>query len=801
MDALPAQIDNWFATRGWQMHPHQRAMLRATSPAQVLIAPTGAGKTLSGFLPSLVDLIHAPKQGLHTLYISPLKALAADIRRNLQIPVAEMGLDIRIEDRTGDTSAHMRRRQRADPPQILLTTPESLALLLSYPDADKIFASVKRVILDEIHALIDSKRGDQLMLCLVRLARLSPQMTRVGLSATVKDPSQIAAYLAPDSGAEIITAPQGPAPDIAILEADIPPPWAGGGGRYGVQAVYDQIKRHRATLIFHNTRANAELFFHELWQANEDTLPIGIHHGALSREARAKVEAAMSEGSLRAIVCTGSLDLGIDWGDVDLVIQIGAPKEVKRLVQRIGRAGHHFDLASKARILPANRFEYLECQAALEAVRDGGLEDDPIRQGGLDVLCQHILICACAGPIAPDDLYAEITSAAPYVGVTRAEFDRALEFCATGGYALRAYDRWQRLVTRPDGTLALRDPRSAARIRQNIGTIIETDRLKVRMAKRRGGAPLGEVEENFAAQLRQGDSFLIGGQIVRYEGMRELVVEVSPSPQKRPKIATFMGTKFATSLQLSDRILARLESGDWSGFPAHIADWLDHQTRLSRLPQRDRLLVETYPHEGRAHLCVHGFAGRNAQQTLGLVLTHRMDQLGLAPMGFVANDYATLIWGLDPIADPRPLFAPDLLRAAFEGWLSENAVMKRSFKAVALISGLIERSVNGTKKTGRQAVFSSDILYDTLRKYDRDHILLEMTRRDALRGLVDFGRIDEMLARVGGRIDHIALPRVSPFAAPLLLEAGRIPVHGSADQRLLEEEAAKFLPQAALGHR
>ncbi len=783
------------------MHPHQRAMLRAISPAQVLIAPTGAGKTLSGFLPSLVDLIHAPKQGLHTLYISPLKALAADIRRNLQIPVAEMGLDIRIEDRTGDTSAHMRRRQRADPPQILLTTPESLALLLSYPDADKIFASVKRVILDEIHALIDSKRGDQLMLCLARLARLSPQMTRVGLSATVKDPSQIAAYLAPDSGAEIITAPQGPAPDIAILEADIPPPWAGGGGRYGVQAVYDQIKRHRATLIFHNTRANAELFFHELWQANEDTLPIGIHHGALSGEARAKVEAAMSEGSLRAIVCTGSLDLGIDWGDVDLVIQIGAPKEVKRLVQRIGRAGHRFDLASKARILPANRFEYLECQAALEAVRDGGLEDDPIRQGGLDVLCQHILICACAGPIAPDDLYAEITSAAPYAGVTRAEFDRALEFCATGGYALRAYDRWQRLVTRPDGTLALRDPRSAARIRQNIGTIIETDRLKVRMAKRRGGAPLGEVEENFAAQLRQGDSFLIGGQIVRYEGMRELVVEVSPSPQKRPKIATFMGTKFATSLQLSDRILARLESGDWSGLPAHIADWLDHQTRLSRLPQRDRLLVETYPHEGRAHLCVHGFAGRNAQQTLGLVLTHRMDQLGLAPMGFVANDYATLIWGLDPIADPRPLFAPDLLRAAFEGWLSENAVMKRSFKAVALISGLIERSVNGTKKTGRQAVFSSDILYDTLRKYDSDHILLEMTRRDALRGLVDFGRIDEMLARVGGRIDHIALPRVSPFSAPLLLEAGRIPVHGSADQRLLEEEAAKFLPQAALGHR
>ncbi len=800
MDRLPPQIFDWFTARGWQPHPHQMAMLAATTRAQVLIAPTGAGKTLAGFLPTFADLIEAPQQGLHTLYISPLKALAADIRRNLEVPVAEMGLSIRIEDRTGDTSAHTRRRQRIDPPQILLTTPESLALLLSYPEAERLFSGVKRVILDEIHALIDSKRGDQLMLCLARLACLSPQMTRVGLSATVNDPSQIAAYLAPDGGAEIIIAPHGPAPDIAILDADIPPPWAGGGGRYGVQAVYDQIKRHRATLIFHNTRANAELFFHELWQVNEDRLPIGIHHGALSREARAKVEAAMSEGSLRAIVCTGSLDLGIDWGDVDLVIQIGAPKEVKRLVQRIGRAGHRFDLSSKARILPANRFEYLECQAALEAVRDGGLEDDPIRPGGLDVLCQHILICACAGPIAPDNLFAEITTAAPYAGVTRAEFDRTLDFCATGGYALRAYDRWQRLIARADGTLALRDPRAAARIRQNIGTIIETDRLKVRMAKRRGGAPLGEVEENFAAQLRQGDSFLIGGQIVRYEGMRELVVEVSPSPQKRPKIATFMGVKFATSLQLSDRILARLQSGDWSGLPLHIGEWLDHQARLSRLPQRDRLLVETYPHEGRAHLCVHGFAGRNAQQTLGLVLTHRMDQMGLAPMGFVANDYATLIWGLDSINDPRPLFAGDLLRAAFDGWLSGNAVMKRSFKAVALISGLIERSVNGAKKTGRQAAFSSDILYDTLRKYDPDHILLEMTRRDALRGLVDFGRIEEMLARVGDRIDHVALSHVSPFAAPLLLEAGRIPGAWCRRSTLKLEEEVATSPQAALGH-
>jgi ATP-dependent Lhr-like helicase len=796
--SLPPQFDAWFASRGWALHPHQAAMLdRAADPALLLIAPTGGGKTLAGFLPSLVELSDGAHQGLHTLYISPLKALAADIKRNLRRPVEEMGLPIRIEDRTGDTSYTQKRRQRADPPQILLTTPESLALLTSYEDAPRIFAGLSRVIVDEIHALAESKRGDQLMLALSRLQRLAPGLRRVGLSATVDDPPAIAAMLArhPDP-CPILLADPGPAPDVAMLQTDAPPPWAGGGAAYAIPAVLAAVKQHKTTLIFHNTRAQAEIFFHNLWLANHDDLPIGIHHGSLAREQREKVEAAMVAGQLRAIVCTGSLDLGIDWGDVDLVIQIGAPKNVKRLVQRIGRANHRYNAPSKALLVPANRFEVVECIAALDALRANDLDGEAKGPGPRDVLCQHILIRACAGPFTADDLFDEVRSTGAYAGLARADFEACLDFCATGGYALRAYDRWKRLILGADGQWRLRDPRAAQRIRMNIGTIQDTDTLKVRM--KGNFKPLGEVEEAFAATLTQGDTFLIGGQIVRYEGLREMTVEVTRDATKTPKIATFMGTKFANSIRLSERILDIFARGDWSALPQHTADWLRLQQSQSKLPEADRILCETFPHDGRQHLCVYGFAGRNAMQTLGMLLTQRMEELALHPLGFVATDYATLIWGLDPVLDPAPLFrAPDL-RAGFETWLSGNAVMKRTFRGAATIAGLIERNLPQARKTGRQATFSSDILYDTLARYDPDHLMLQITREEALRGLVDFGRIEDMLARTAGRVDHRALDHVTPLAMPLFLEQGRIALAGQGREKLIEDQAAQLMQAAGL---
>ena len=797
MAPLPAPLSNWFANRGWSPHPHQIDMLaRADDPALLLIAPTGGGKTLAGFLPSLAELADGTHKGLHTLYISPLKALAADIKRNLTTPVLEMGLPIRIDDRTGDTSQTRKKAQRADPPHILLTTPESLALLISYPDAPHIFEGLQRVIVDEIHALADSKRGDQLLLALSRVQSLAPGLRRVGLSATVDDPGAIASLLArhPDP-CGILKADPGPDPQIDMLETAASPPWSGGGAAYAIPTVLEQVKAHKTTLIFHNTRAQAEIFFHNLWLANEDGLPVGIHHGSLDRAQREKVEAAMVRGDLRAIVCTGSLDLGLDWGDVDLVIQVGAPKNVKRLIQRIGRANHRYNAPSKALLVPANRFEVVECRAALEAARAHDLDGAPRGPGPLDVLCQHILIAAASGPFTDDQLFSEIITAGPYAHLAREDFDACLDFVATGGYAFRAYDRWQRLISR-DGKWQLRDPRAAARIRMNIGTIQDSDLLKVRMRGR--GPALGEVEEGFAASLSQGDTFLIGGKIVRYEGLREMTVEVSRDPGRKPKVAVFSGTKFSTSTQLSQRILRFLQQEDWPELPGHTRDWLHLQRRMSHLPEPDRLLVESFPHDGREHICAYGFAGRNAQQTLGLLLTKRMEDLGLAPMGFVSTDYATLIWGLDPVHDAAPLFDLAALRAGLDTWLAGNAVMKRTFRGVATIAGLIERNLAGQRKTGRQATFSSDILYDTLMKYDPDHLLLQVTRDEAMRGLVDFARIEELSERVGGRIDTVRLDRVTPLSAPLFLEVGKVPVKGTAEERLLKEETERLMRAAGL---
>lgn len=800
MRDLPAAFHNWFTAKGWSIHPHQKAMLeRAGDPATLLIAPTGGGKTMAGFLPTLADLADGSHDGLHTLYVSPLKALAADIKRNLRTPVEDMGLPIRIDDRTGDTPQSRKKRQRTDPPHILLTTPESLALLTSYDDAARTFKGLKRVVVDEIHALAESKRGDQLMLALAQLQALCPDLRRVGLSATVEDPEAIAHFLArhPDP-CPILIADPGPAPDIQMLKTDEAPPWAGGGAAYAIPAVMERIKAHRTTLIFHNTRAQAEIFFHNLWLANEEALPIGIHHGSLDRVQRERVEGAMVRGELRAIVCTGSLDLGIDWGDVDLVIQIGAPKNVKRLVQRIGRANHRYNAPSKALLVPANRFEVVECRAALEAVEAGDLDGEPRGSGPRDVLCQHILIAACAGPFDADALYAQMTAAGAYAGLSRAEFGACLDFCATGGYALKAYDQWQRLLQRPDGLWQLRDPRAAARIRMNLGTIQDSDTLKVRLRRSRGGKPLGEVEEAFAASLTPGDTFLIGGQTVRYEGLREMTVEVTRQPGRKPKIATFSGTKFATSTQLSARILRLLKQDDWPELPAHTADWLRLQREVSQMPRAGRLLIESFPHDGREHACIYGFAGRNAQQTLGLLITKRMEELGLDPLGFVSTDYATLIWGLEAISDPAPLFDLDALRDGLEGWLAGNTVMKRAFRGVATIAGLIERNSGGQRKSGRQATFSSDILYDTLRKYDPGHLMLDITREEALRGLVDFGRIEEMLSRIEGRIDLVRLPRITPLAAPLLLEVGKVPVKGAGIEKLMQQEAEALMQASGL---
>lgn len=798
--ALPQKFQNWIKKRNWALHTHQIDVLtNSDRKAQLLIAPTGSGKTLSGFLPTLIELDRVNFSGLHTVYVSPLKALAADIKRNLMIPIEEMGLNIKVEDRTGDTTAKTKRRQRIDPPQILLTTPESLALLISFPEANALFANLERIIIDEIHALVENKRGHQLLLAISRLQSISKNLRKLALSATVDRPQEIAGFISEnDNNCPIIFAEPGPDPNISMLQTTASPPWSGAGATYAVPDVLEQISKHKTTLIFHNTRAQAEIFFHNLWLNNQDNLPVAIHHGSLDLAQRKRVEAAITKGELRAVVCTGTLDLGIDWNEVDLVIQVGAPKNIKRLVQRIGRANHTYNTPSKAIIVPANKFEIVECQAALEAVRDKDLDGEPIASGSLDVLCQHILLVACSGKILPAKLFEEIKQIGAYKNLTHEEFKECMGFCIDGGYALKRYEQWHRLKLDHSGNLILRDPRIANKIRMNVGTIQDTETLKVRTHRRSGGKPLGEIEEAFAASLTKGDTFLIGGNIVRFESLREMIVEVTHNANKQPKIATFMGTKFATSTKLSDRILDSFENQSWKDLPADTVNWLNKQKEFSQLPVRNSLLIETFFRKSRHYLVVYGFAGRNANQTLGLILSKKLEELNLAPLGFVANDYATLIWGLEKVENPIQLFKFSEIELGLDKWFSGNALMKRTFKAVASISGLIDRNLPGLRKSGRQTTFSSDILYDTLVKYDPTHLLLKITKDEAMKGLIDFSRIEEMFKRVDDNIIHKNLPHVSPLAAPMLLEVGTIPIEGQARELLLKNEANSLMKEAGL---
>ena len=894
---LPDIFLRWFVSRGWLPREHQLALLEKAREdrSALLIAPTGAGKTLAGFLPTLVELseesrrssplpprsggegsgvggnsnrtsaqidietvklpptpdleseLRSPRippraaragggengrgvtrsRGLHTLYISPLKALAVDIARNLETPIAEMGLPIKVETRTGDTPVSRRQRQRRYPPDILLTTPEQLALLLSSDDAPFLFSQLRRIVLDELHALVTSKRGDLLSLGLARLWRLAPQLRAIGLSATVAEPENLSRFLVPQlngerQSADIVVAGGAAAPEVEMLDTRERLPWAGHTARHALGEIYDLIRRNKTTLVFVNTRSQAEMLFQDLWRMNDDGLAIALHHGSLDVAQRRKVEDAMAAGRLRGVVCTSSLDLGVDWGDVDLVINVGAPKGASRLMQRIGRANHRIDEASRAVLVPANRFEVLECRVAIDAVAENAQDTPPLRTGGLDVLAQHVLGCACGEAFSADALYEEVLTAAPYAELSRIDFDDVVDFVATGGYALKTYERFARIKQDKNGRWRVANPKVRQSYRLNVGTIVEEAMLKVRLVRSRGGGGkgnekgstgaiarggrmLGEIEEYFIEGLSVGDTFVFGGEVVRYEQMSEDQVYVSRANDSDPKVPSYMGGKFPLSTYLAERVRKLLaDKRAWGGLPEQVRDWLSLQAHFSRVPEARELVVETFPRGNKHYLVCYPFEGRLAHQTLGMLLTRRLERARARPLGFVANEYALAIWGLGDMSsmirqgrlDLNALFDPDMLGDDLEAWLAESALMKRTFRTCALISGLIARRFTDEEKTRRQVLFSTDLIYDVLRKHQPDHVLLRAARADAATGLLDLRRLSDMLTRIRGRITHRELDRVSPLAVPVMLEIGREAVYGEASDELLAEAAEELVKEA-----
>ncbi len=797
---LPPYVEAWFASRGWLAHPYQRALVEAFRARQstLLIAPTGGGKTLSGFLPALIDIHEAKAQGIHTVYVSPLKALTNDIERNLMRPVAEMGLAVTVESRTGDTPPAKRARQRRSPPNVFLTTPESLMLMLSSSDAAQLFSGLRSVIVDEVHSFAASKRGDFTALALSRLAALSPPLLRTGLSATVADPAALAAWLGPAGApASVLQSGLPTRPDLRILVPEgASIPYGGFMTRYAVPAIYEAIRKAGTSIVFVNTRAQAELMLQMLWNANEDNLPIAIYHGSLEREHRRRTEAMMAAGKIRSVVATAALELGIDWGDVDLVIQVAAPKGVSRLLQRAGRSNHRLDVPSRAYLVPANRFEALECQAVLTAIEHGQLDGEAPSPGSLDVVAQHILSCACSGPVHPDALFEEIRTALPYASLERGVFDRLFQFAIDGGYVLRAYDRYKRLVPLPDGRYRIANAATIRRHRQNIGVIVEAARLKVKRISGagRGGRVLGEVEEGFAQGLTPGDTFFFAGELLSFLGIRDLTLEAKPAAGGEPKIPAYSGGQMPLSTFLADGVRALLaKPQDWRALPGDVRDWLDLQARFSAIPGPDRLLVEHF-FERRYHTVFYTFSGRRANQTLGMLITRRMEHLGLKPLSFQITDYGLVISGLCPIggAHVSRFLAPDILGDVLEEWILDSRMLKRSFRHVATVTGLVGQQNNAAKKTMRQMTVSTDLIYDVLRRYEPDHILLAVTRRDAERELLDLKRLSELLTRFQDRWLFMPLDRPSPFSIPVLTDVRLEQVRGSGVEDLLAQASLQL---------
>ena len=812
-DLLPARFAAWFADRGWSPRAHQLDMVAQARQGRdaLLIAPTGGGKTLAGFLPSLIELAERPPanapRGIHTLYISPLKALAVDVERNLMAPILQMGLPIVAESRTGDTGISRRQRQRVKPPDILLTTPEQLALFCAWEGARLYFESLSCVILDEIHTLHGSKRGDLLALDLARLQQFAPNLRRVGLSATVDDPDVIRRWMGFGRAADtheqvaLVRGPAGAAPIVDMLLSEGKVPWAGHTAKHAMDEVYEAIKQARTALVFVNTRFQAEFAFQELWRLNEDNLPIALHHGSLAAEQRRKVEAAMARGELRAVVCTSTLDLGIDWGDVDLVIQLASPKGASRMVQRIGRANHRLDEPSRALFVPANRFEMLECQAAREAIAENRFDGEATRVGALDVLAQHVMGCACSEPFDLVALYDEITSAGPYRNLSWEDYEQVVDFVSTGGYALKTYDRFRRIVKTLDGRWTVRNAETAQRHRLNVGAIVSPAMLAVRISMGRGraGRKIGEVEEGMLEMLDPGDTFVFAGQVWALVAVTGTEVLVSPAVNKDPKMPSWGGSKFALSTFLAGRVRELMfDQAHWRVLPPDVREWLEAQRDLSLIPPADDMLLETFPRGKRHFLVVYPFEGRLAHTTLAMLLTRRLERLGGAPLGFVCNDYAMAIWALKPMdgLDFDELFSEDMLGDDLEAWLAESFMMKRAFKGCAIISGLIERRFPGHEKTGRQVTFSTDLIYDVLRRHQPDHLLLRCARDDAATGMIDVARLGQMLTRIKGRIRHAPLEHLSPFSVPILLEIGKERSPGDAGEMILAEAQDDLIAEA-----
>jgi ATP-dependent Lhr-like helicase len=797
-------VDGWFAARGWEPFAFQREAWAAYRAGEsgLIHAGTGTGKTYAAFLGpvrealSLVAPAFLPVRldntgrnagatrpqtaPLAVLWVTPLRALSADTALTLAAPLAPLGLSWDVGTRTADTPQAARRRQQARLPTVLVTTPESLSLLLTQPDARDKFAALKCVVCDEWHELVGSKRGVLTELALARLRAFAPGLRVWGLSATLGNLDvALATLLGPGRAGRLV---RGHVPKPVTVDAVLPPridrfPWAGHLGLSLLPEVVAAVDAGRSALVFTNTRGQSETWYQEILAARPDWAGrIALHHGSLDRKARDWVEDQLREGTLRCVVCTSTLDLGVDFAPVDRVLQVGSPKGVARLLQRAGRSGHQPGGASRVTCVPTNAFELVEVAAARAAAAAGRVEGrDPILKP-LDVLAQHCVSSAVAGGFRPAELFAEVRTTHAYQDLSAEEWDWVLDFVTRGGQALRAYPEYRRVAVRDDGVYAVADDRTAKRHRLAVGTIASGATAEVRFVR---GGRLGQVDEGFAARLKPGDRFAFAGRTLEFVRLHQMTVQVRLT-KRPPNTATrWDGSRLPLSTELAAAVRAKLADARRGVFadPEMLAvrPVLDVQARWSRIPAADELLVERLMTRDGHHLLLYPFEGRTVHEGVAALLAYRLSRRRPQTFTLAVNDYGLELVSPDPIdvdaASLRPLLAADGLVDDVLASLNAGELAKRQFREIARVAGLVTPGLPNAGRTAKQLQASSGLFYDVFREYDPGNLLLAQARREVLDRQFEVSRLRAALGRVAGCAVVVTdPPRPTPFAFPLVVE-------------------------------
>jgi ATP-dependent Lhr-like helicase len=786
--ALPSG-EGWFAARGWEPFPFQREVWQhiADGRSGLLHATTGSGKTYAVWFGLLNRALAGGVVGggLRLLWLTPMRALAADTARALEAPLAQLGLDWTVGVRTGDTEAGERARQSQRLPEALVTTPESLSLLLTRADSRDLLAGVELVVVDEWHELIGNKRGVQLQLALARLRRFARERDRAlpvwGLSATLGNTDTAMDVLLGGTTGVLV---RGAVPKSILVDTLLPDepgrfPWGGHLGLQMVEPVAREIEGSSTTLIFTNTRSQAEIWYQSLLAARPKWAGlIALHHGSLDREVRDWVEHGLKEGRLKAVVATSSLDLGVDFLPVERVMQIGSPKGVARLLQRAGRSGHAPGRPSRVTIVPTHTLELVEAAAARSAVAAGRVESRCAPAKPLDVLIQHVVSVALGTGFREDELLAEVRTAWSYRDLTEAEFAWVLDFVGRGGDALNAYPEYHRVVRAADGVYRVEDRRIAQRHRMSVGTIVAEASMLMKMAN---GRNVGSIEESFIARLRKGDAFVFGGRRLELVRIHEMTAFVRPAQRAGGIVPRWAGGKMPLSTEMADAALRELEGAVAGHFEAPelqlARPLIELQSRWSVVPARDTLLVESMRSREGRHLFVYPFAGRLAHLGLASLLAYRIGRQMPSTFSIAVNDYGFELLAPHDVdwmgawRRPAELLGEERLLADVLASLNAGELAQRRFREVARVAGLVFQGFPGAPKSARQLQASSGLIYDVFRRYDAGNRLLGQAEREVLEQELDLERLREALGRMRGqRIAYRLLARPTPFAFPLMVE-------------------------------